>query len=333
MRVWVAALLFAGSLLSVDAADQDTQCETPLEEADLKELIGAGVPAARLRQLITTCGIDLRLPDVPATESRLKEIGTPASALTALSPPPNPTAGLRWTSPFDRREMVFVAPGRFRMGSPSSEGGRDADEEVHDANVSAGFWVDTREVSNESYRRFLVARVEWRKGNVAGALQDANYLKDWTGLDYPAGLGHAPVSWVGWHAARAYAAWAGKRLPTEAEWEYAAGAGSSSAYWWGDRFDAARIAAARTFEGTDTERRTNPWGLTDMSGGVWEWTLSLYRPYPYASQDGREDIAAAGPRVLRGGSRANGEAFLRIANRNAEEPRASSDLVGFRCAR
>jgi formylglycine-generating enzyme required for sulfatase activity len=330
IRVDILAL--AGWLASAAPdATQVVPCDTPLTEPAVKELLAGGVPPAGLRRLISTCGIDFGLADAAATESRLKQIGVTAAALTALAPPSDATAGATWVSPFDRRQMVFVPAGKFRMGSDAAEPNRDADEEAHEVVIANGFWMDAAEVSNEAYQRFVISRPEWQKGNFSPELRDANYLKVWQGTSYPEGLADAPVVWVSWHAARAYAAWAGKRLPTEAEWEYGARAGSTTRFWWGNEFDLQRVATDQ--KSGDSERRTNPWGVRDTTGSVWEWTSTLYRPYPFMATDGREDVRAAGARVIRGGSRVNGNVFLRSANRGSEEAANASDLIGFRCVR
>jgi formylglycine-generating enzyme required for sulfatase activity len=323
----------AGLALGGASTEQGPRCDTPLTEEALREMIGGGVPAARLRQLIASCGLDLGQADAAATEARLNQIGLAATALTALAPPATAVAGATWVSPLDRRTMVYVAAGKFRMGSDAAERNREADEDAHDVVIADGFWMDVAEVTNEAYRRFVISRPEWQKGNVRPELQHADYLKNWTGTSYPDGRGDHPVAWVGWHAARAYAAWAGKRLPTEAEWEYAARAGSTTRFWWGNNFDAQRVVTDPKTAADGADRRTNPWGLRDTTGSVWEWTASLYRPYPYLAGDGRDDARSAGPRVTRGGSRVNGESFLRSANRSMEDTNAASDLVGFRCAR
>lgn len=330
----VAALVVCGWLASgvLDAA-QGVKCDTPLDERALAELVAGGVPPGRLRQLISTCGIDAGQADAASTESRLKQIGVAAAALTALAPPATAAVGATWVSPFDQRPMVLVPAGRFRMGSDAAERNRDADEETHEITFAAGFWIDVAEVTNAEYQRFVISRPEWQKGNVGPEFQSGSYLKDWQGTSYPESQGDAPVVWVSWHAARAYAAWAGKRLPTESEWEYAARAGTTTRFWWGNDFDPSRVAAAAQEAPAEGQSRANPWGIRDSAGGVWEWTASLYRTYPYVATDGREEVRAAGTRTVRGGSRVNGEAFLRSANRNGEEPLGANDLLGFRCAR
>jgi formylglycine-generating enzyme required for sulfatase activity len=329
------AVVLAGVVgLRSEPAAQAVPCDTPLTEDTLKELVSGGVPPARIRQLISTCGVDLGQVEGGAAESRLRAIGVPAAALTALAPPAGAAVGAAWTSPIDRRRMVFIPAGTMRMGSAPTEPGRDADENLHDVRIAEGFWIDVDEVTNDAFRRFIISRPEWQKANANHELVSANYLSDWQGTMYPEGRANAAVVWVGWHAARAYAAWAGKRLPTEAEWEYAARAGTTTRYWWGDEFQDRRVGTATASSTPEQlQLRTNPWGVRDILGGVWEWTTSAYRPYPYVSTDGREDVRTPGERSIRGGSSANGESFLRVANRSGQTPSAESDLLGFRCVR
>jgi len=330
----VAAAVLVVSLwtASPQGAGQPLECDKPLADADIKELVAAGVPAGRLRQFIASCGVSLSLPDGVSVENRLRQLGAAESVLSALAPPATSPSGGKWRSPIDQREMVFIPSGRFQMGSPAAEAGRDQDEPQSEIQIERGFWIDVTEVSNAAFQKFVIARPEWQKGRVSPELHDGNYLKDWNGTAFPAGAGDAPVVWVNWYAARAYALWAGKRLPSEAEWEYAVRAGSTTTYWWGDTFDAARAATKDYTIGPDP-RRTNKLGVQDGLGGVWEWTSSLLRGYPYAANDGREAIGADGPRVIRGGSFANGPTFLRAANRNTQQTSVAYDLVGFRAAR
>jgi len=188
-------------------------------------------------------------------------------------------------------------------------------------------WADATEVTYASFRRFVTALPIWQKGRPSSDLADPNYLVDWNGASFPAGRDNEPVRWISGHAARAYAAWAGKRLATEAEWEYLARSGTPAAYWWGGMFDPAHL------RGSDTEvrNRQSPWGLQDMLGSVWEWTSSLYGPYPFYLPFAEGE--GAGRRVIRGGAINSGEQFVRAANRGAELPALTSELIGFRCVR
>jgi formylglycine-generating enzyme required for sulfatase activity len=198
--------------------------------------------------------------------------------------------------------------------------------------IASAFWLDTTEVTNAAYRRFVVENPRWQKDRIEKAAHDGNYLRDWSGLDYPRGDDDKPVTYVSWAAAAAYAAWVGKRLPTEAEWEYAARAGTTGPYWWDGPFDAAHAnnGSARLAVGRPGTR--NPWGLHDMLGNVAEWVSSLYRPYPYRADDGRESASGSDRRALRGGAWNQRDAFLRVANRNSAPPTAATDQLGFRCA-
>lgn len=323
--------MVAASGITPASTSQPPACETRLTIEALTDLVRAGVPAARLRQLITACGIDSRARDLVELETTLKTAGVPAATAAAFAPPPKSERGSVWVSPIDSREMVFLPAGSAQIGTPPSEAGRDADEHAHSVTLENGFWMDVSEVTNSAYRRFVLSRPEWQKANIAPALHSGSYLRNWIGNEFPAGEGDSPVVFVSWPAARAYAAWAGKRLPTEAEWEFAARAGTTTAYWWGEAFDRARVASSK--DSPPPKQRTNPWGLRDLLGGVWEWTSSMYRPYPYIRLDGREDPNGRDPRVMRGGSRENAPHFLRSGNRSYEQAISTSELLGFRCVR
>ena len=261
----------------------------------------------RLRAVTVTEGLDSALVD---------------EIVRLLAPPRNATAGMDWPAPTDGRTMVWIPAGVFQMGSPNSESGHEADETLHAVTMASGFWLDSGEVTYRAFQTFVLANPDWQKSRIDARWHDGNYLADWNGNTFPQGKAEAPVVNVSWYAARAYAGWAGKRLPTEAEWEYAGRGGTRSAYWWGDAFEQGSLAGAAK----------HPWGLVGMLGGVWEWTSSLYRTYPFVNSDGRNDASAEGPRVIRGGASTSGPAILRSANRNNGVADGSSDLLGFRCA-
>jgi formylglycine-generating enzyme required for sulfatase activity len=151
-----------------------------------------------------------------------------------------------------------------------------------------------------------------------------------------------PVVGISWHEARAYCAWLSAqtgqnfRLPTEAQWEAAARGQEARRYAYGDKFDA---KLCNTFE-THIRRTTpiglfpggeTPDGLMDMTGNVWDWTSSLYRPYPYEATDDRENpITGDGRRVVRGGSWDGGRDLARAASRHGVNPANRDYPLGVR---
>ncbi len=229
----------------------------------------------------------------------------------------------------DGSEMLFIPGGKFGMG----EG-----PEKHTVKVGS-FYIGKYEVTNKQYRNFVMARPAWQKANIDPTLHDGNYLSDWSGNAYPSGSSNRPVVYVSWFAAKAYCQWAGGRLATEAEWEYACRAGSTTKYCFGDS-DSKLGGYAWFLNNSSGSRRSvgkkkpNAWGIHDMHGNVWEWCSSLMMPYPYRADDGREDLSdTSSPRLLRGGSWDNDliDCFCRSAYRNPYAPNgcAHGD-VGFR---
>jgi formylglycine-generating enzyme required for sulfatase activity len=230
-------------------------------------------------------------------------------------------------------DMVFVPGGQLLMGSPAGEGDDD-EHPQHSVSVS-GFWLDRFEVTNGDYQKCVAAQV-----CAAPHRQDGtDATRSATRTDYfgNARFAQFPVVFVSWKDARTYCQWMGKRLSTEAEWEWAAGGLKGYRYPWGDQDPSSSLANYGGQAG-DTRKvgtyKPNALGLYDMAGNVWEWTSSLYLPYPYVVYDGREAEMASGKRVLRGGSWRDGPLALRTANRDAGiDPDFPLDNVGFRCAR
>lgn len=297
-------------------------------ETELLDALASGAPPGAVARLVTSCGTSFSLTADVAMKFRANGAADAViEAIRKMSPPVSVAPGTSWVSPIDLSDMVLAGGGTFQMGSPATERGRDSDESQHRQEIAGSVWVDVTEVTYESFRRFVTAVPAWQKGRPSSDLVDTNYLLDWNATTFPAGRENEPVRWVSWHAARAYAAWAGKRLPTEAEWEYLARSGTASAYWWGDTFDPTRVRGGDS----PARNRQSPWGLQDMLGSVWEWTSSLVGEYPY--ERARVEGERAGRRVLRGGALNSGEQFVRAANRSAEEPALTGELIGFRCVR
>ena len=139
------------------------------------------------------------------------------------------------------------------------------------------FYMDKYEVTNAQFKAFVDANPEWQKHNIPDKFHDGNYLRHWIGNGCLSARRNHPVGYVSWYAAMAYAKWAGKRLPTEAEWEYAARGGlAGKEYPWGDDKPTPYYANyGEHFGGTVSvgQYPANGYGLYDMAGNVAEWCL------------------------------------------------------------
>ena len=241
---------------------------------------------------------------------------------------PSAGAQLRWRR--DGKEMIWCPAGRFTMGAAPDD--RDADDDElppHEVRLD-GFWMDRTEVTNGEYRRCVEA------GFCDSPRRTVEY-------DDPGRSDH-PVLWVDWYQARQYARWSGKRLPSEAEWEYAARAGVSSRYPWGDRW---QESAANAFGSRGAETYTdaapvgsfgaNAWGLVEMTGNAWEWVEDGYHTsYIGAPGDATAWLPLVGgveapPRVVRGGGFTASPVRLRLSERDQRPPDDAGRSTGFRC--
>ena len=233
----------------------------------------------------------------------------------------------------DGKEMVYILGGEFPMGSDE---GNENECPRHTVCLEA-FYIDRYPVTNEEYKRFLDAtgypapcyQVEWAD------MEEYNW--DPETRTPPEGKEKHPVVLVTWKDAQVYATWAGKRLPTEAEWERAARGTDGRRWPWGNEFVEGHSNTKETeINGTKPVGQYSPngdslEGVGDMTGNVWEWTSSLFRPYPYDANDGRESQDAAGWRILRGGSWSNPLDRARCTARLDGDFLFFSN-VGFRCA-
>ncbi len=238
----------------------------------------------------------------------------------------------------DDTEMVLVPAGSFTMGDAAKAIDEDAAESPEQKLDLPDFYIDKYEVTNAQYARFLNAVGRLDDGPGHRYVWQSQYLQiEQTGGQWrpKSGMEKHPAVCVTWYGAMAYAAWAGKRLPTEAEWEKAARGTDGRKFPWGADMDMSRfrLGCDEMVPVGSFPTGASPYGCLDMSGNAWEWTSSLFRPYPYVATDGREDPQAEGRRVARGGS-FGGEPFLaHSAYRFRPEPDFTHRFLGFRCAK
>ncbi len=190
--------------------------------------------------------------------------------------------------------MVYVPEGEFIMGSNPDDEKRGIyvglDELPQRKVFLKGYYIDKYEVTTDLYKKFVDTT-----GNKTPF--------DWKDGNYPEGEGYLPVAHIDWYDADAYCKWAGKRLPTEAEWEKAARGTDGRIYPWGDVYDMKktntkdwnreRVPVGSLPEGA------SPYGVMDMAGNIWEWTADWYKPYQGSTL--QRDIFGETHKVIRGG--------------------------------
>jgi len=268
--------------------------------------------------------------------------------------PPRPPRGL------DLPPEVLVPAGPFTMGTDIEAWALDNERPARAVHTPA-FWIDTVPVSNGDYIAFvdsggyddarwwtpegfthrvetgLTAPLFWRR-------EGGQWWRRRFGVDEPVPLDE-PVQHVCWYEAEAYARWAGKRLPTEAEWEKAArwdpATGRSRRYPWGDEDPTAQQA---NLGGAHLQPApvgsypdgASPLGVHQLIGDVWEWTASDFEPYPRFEAFPYREYSAAhfghGYKVLRGGAWATRAVAIRNTFRNWDLPERRQIFAGFRCA-
>ncbi|HUN09647.1 MAG TPA: SUMF1/EgtB/PvdO family nonheme iron enzyme [Aggregatilineales bacterium] len=285
-------------------------------------------------------------------------ISTTPAIVREATPPPEPAAGTRMTDAHGI-PMVYVPAGKFLMGSTPQQveaafqerkkTNKDTKKEwyedqmpQHEQIIWTGFWLDLTPVTNQAYARFVEA----------GGYQKADYWTSagWEWLQAKKVTGpedynnftapQQPRVGVNWFEAWAYARWRGGRLPTEAEWEWAARGPENRVYPWGNNFEANRViykenSGGKTAVVGEAVRKSGAsWaGSLDLSGNVLEWCSSLYQPYPFDAQDGREDsLDGSNRRALRGGSWYSGQFLARAASRLSYHPYSRDLILGFRVA-
>lgn len=263
--------------------------------------------------------------------------------------------------PQQKEEMILIKGATFKMGTDKTEIPKLLEmfkikraalfeEETPRRKIKIdSFYLDKTEVTNADFKRFLAKNPAWRKDKIAAEFHNGKYLQDWNGADFPKDKANHPVVFVSWYAAVAYCQSLGKRLPSEAEWEYAARGGlSDKQFPWGDEmpdrqranFGASELGAATSVG----SYAPNGYGLFDMAGNVWEFLADEWKLYP-ANAELQVNPVAGGDffltdsylkvknrRVIRGGSYGGAPVNLRVSYRDSHLPENAGDHVGFRCA-
>ena len=239
-------------------------------------------------------------------------------------------------------KLIEIKAGNFEMGSDK---GDEDEKPIHTVSLKRGFQISKNEITFNEYDYYI-----WSVQQELANLPDKKIIhysfdEDW-------GRENRPVINVSWHDAQSYANWLGKetgencRLPSEAEWEYAARAGTNTVYPWGDKADhnKANYGKDKCCKGLAKDKDqwvntapvgsfpTNDFGLNDMHGNVWEWTQDCYKNnYIIAPTNGlAHEEAKCDRRVLRGGSWSGTPGSLRSAFRSRFYPDDRAYDIGFR---
>jgi formylglycine-generating enzyme required for sulfatase activity len=222
-------------------------------------------------------------------------------------------------------EMVFVPGGTFMMGSDPDADPNASDDELPQHEVTLdSFWIDRTEVTNAMYAQCVTD----------GDCEESAFADDadYNGASYP-------VIGVSWFDAENYCQWAGGRLPTEAEWEYAARGNDGRLYPWGNQVPTCELAQFNACSGNTVEVGSfSPAGdswveAADMAGNVWEWVADWYDSdyYENAPANNPTGPESSDRKVLRGGGWRYYSQILRVAYRGYYTPGSRLDSVGYRC--
>ncbi len=308
---------FLDSIVSEPSAARSTW----LILADWLDDHDAPYPAELIRlhqQMLATCCEPDRHPQRAGWQSRMVELL--GQGVRPIVPQHTVTFAEGVEMPF-----AWIPPGKFLMGSPEDEEGREDEEPHHRVTLTKGFWLAIHAVTQAQWRAVMGSNPSWHTG-------DDTF----------------PVEEVSWEDCQEFCVKVGKgfRLPTEAEWEYSGRAGTTTPFFFGDTISTdqanydGRFPYGKGKEGIGREETTpvgsflsNAWGLFDMHGNVWEWCQDWYGEYAREDAVDPQGSDSGVGRVLRGGSFVNLAGYVRSAYRNINEPANRNLSFGFRPAR
>jgi len=309
------ALAGLATLLLLTGCGGQEQAPQPAAQ----EAAGQSAPTKELaKELLGATAMPTPLPVTPtATPIPLPPAPTPRP--TATPKPQQETTPVKFKS---LTELAEIPAGAFSMGRND---GAPEEGPAHQVDLPA-FYMDIFEVTNAQFVAFV---------------QDTNYVTDaeksgstgWRA--YLNGKDNHPVVKVSWNDAQAYCQWAGRRLPTEAEWEKAARGDKALLYPWGNDWNAANANVKDSgFRGTTPVGTfaggVSPYGLFDMAGNAWEWTADWYKPYP--GNTTKDNYYGEKFKVLRGGGWFEEKEKVTTTVRSSSSLEAANDDIGFRCA-
>ncbi len=308
--------------------------------------------------LLAACGANVAPTPVVPTGTPIPPKGTPVPAIdTPIPSSPAAIQGNRLTltlAPGVTLELVRVPAGQFLMGSADSETDAISAAQPQSKTPLDEYWISKYDVTNAQFAAFVQATGYKTTAEQRGSsyVKDGISWKSTPGANWQhprgpnstiSGKDNYAVVQISWDDAVAFCAWASKttgrqiKLPSEAQWEKAARGTDDRLYPWGNQApDATRLnfngnVGDTTEVGKYSPLGDSPYGAVDMAGNVWQWTSSLYKPYPYNATDGREDASSREGRVFRGGGFHDvGARYVRSAYRDANTPDDRADDRGFR---
>ena len=266
--------------------------------------------------LMVGCGEDTKKPVGDSPESNQTSAETPPAKTDSSA------EGKAFAIADLSMEMLWVKPGTFEMGSPSSEKDRDDDETPHAVTLTQGFYLGKHEVTQSQWEKVMGSNPSHFKGGdrpveKVSWTDVTSFCNKLTASERTAGRLPAGMTY---------------QLPTEAQWEYACRGGTKTPFSFGDELtsDQANIRGGPRETTNVGQYAANPWGFHDMHGNVWEWCADWYGAYPTGAARDPVGPADGSYRVTRGGSSYDTAYIARSANRYRCEPAFSNLTLGFR---
>jgi formylglycine-generating enzyme required for sulfatase activity len=273
---------------------------------------------------------------VPAATTTFTVLSFPTESSTpeppTIIPISTPSIFPTMISPKDGMKLLFVPAGNFLMGSTDADPLASYDEKPQHTVYLDAFWIDQTDVTNKMYALCVAHNACQPPSNISSTTHP-NYYGN-------SGSDNYPVVYVSWSDTTAYCKWAGRRLPTEAEWEKAARGTDGSIYPWGNDVPNNTLLNYNSIVGDTTtvgsySSGASPYGVLDMAGNVAQWVNDWYRS-DYYSTLGDNASNPQGPgtgdgRVLRGGSWYDSNIYIRSARRSWSDPTVTDLNIGFRC--